>query len=150
MRIKSTLKKLSKHSFSANIIGLIGLLVSSILYVCISYADIIHTWEGIMYVTDSTVTFTWSPSEGASYYKVEAVWIDPKNTPVIFDLGTTTETRMVIQRPRVGHFYLRVKACDNEGRCSSWSESIDPKKTHDGKPFRVYFKTPPVSNVIIE
>lgn len=144
------LKNLQKYYFNIGLSGLLGIIIGVVLYLYLANAEIIHTWEGVMYVSDSTITFAWDPSAGATYYKVEALWIDPKSGPVVFDLGTTTETQMVINRPKVGHFYLRVKACNDENECSPWSESIDASKTQIGKPFRVYFKLPPVGDITIE
>ncbi|MBW2024361.1 MAG: fibronectin type III domain-containing protein [Deltaproteobacteria bacterium] len=125
-------------------------MILVLLTVPIAVAGVIAQWDGLMYVAQDKITFAWDPSQGADYYEVQALWIDPTSGPVIYDLGQTSDTQMEIMKPRTGHFYFRVRAC-NEAGCSDWSESIDPEKTQIGKPFRVYFKTaPPQGGITIE
>ena len=110
-----------------------------ILSVRIAVAEIIAQWDGMMYVVENKITLAWDPSQGADYYEVQALWIDPSSGPVIYNLGQTSDTQMAITKPRVGHFYFRVRACNDVG-CSEWSESIDETKTQSGKAIRIYFK----------
>ena len=124
--------------------------ISNLLFTPVSNAEIIHTWEGVIYVTDSSIKLTWDAVNGAAYYEVQALWIDPKDNPVVYTIGQFTDTTVTINKPKVGHFYLRVRACNDENECSPWSESIDPEKTQIKKPFYIYFKLSPTGDIIIE
>jgi len=120
-----------------------------IFFYSYSNAGVIKTWDGILYVVEKDVTIEWNLCAGADYYEVQALWIDPSNEPVIFNIGKVTENRIIISKPKVGHFFIRIRSC-NESGCGDWSETIDATKTKIGKPFRIYFKLSPVSNVGIE
>ena len=116
----------------------------------ITLGGIIATWDGTMYVAQDKITFAWDPSQGADYYEVQALWIDPSTGPLVYKLGQTSDTQMEIMKPRTGHFVFQVRSC-NEAGCSEWSRTDDTTKTQIGKPFRVYFKTaPPQGGITIE
>lgn len=105
-------------------------------------------WDGIMYVTQNQIILAWDPCPGATRYEVRGLWID-QDPPLILELGQTSDTQMVIQKPRVGHWVFEVRAC-NEGGCSEWSRTDDPTKTLEGKALRVYFRLEPASGLGIE
>jgi len=109
-------------------------------------------WTGTEYmVNEDTITIAWDGTPDANHYEVKAIWIDPTNH-FEYDLGSITDTQMVITRPRTGHLVFAVRAC-NGSKCSEWSESIDIEKAMvDGEPgaWRVYWKVPPPSGIIIE
>jgi len=125
------------------------ILIALLLFVAFAaWGAVVCTWDGDMYVVEETVTFTWAPSPDATYYKVQAVWIDPQMA-VPYDIGTTTEDWIQVPAPRAGHFYLRVQACNDYG-CSRWAETINPADTETGKPFRLYFRLPRPTGVVVE
>lgn len=109
-------------------------------------------WTGTEYMVDEdTVTFAWDAVLDANKYEVKVIWIDPTD-PFEYDLEYTTDTQMVITRPRTGHLVFAVRAC-NDDECSEWFKSTDiGKATVDGEPgvWRVYWKVPPPSGIIIE
>ena len=112
-------------------------------------AGIVTCWDGIMYVTEDQITIAWDPVENAAWYEVQALWIDPSSGPVVYNLGKTTNTQMVITKIRSGHFVLAVRACNDVG-CSEWSRTDDETKTQDNKAIRIYFKLPAPSGATVE
>jgi len=102
----------------------------------------VKSLQGTLYLTEGPVTVGWNSVSGAEFYKIELVLIDPV-PETTFDFGQTTATQMVLNRPRSGHFKVRVAACNADG--CAWSESIDPAyATVDGQPeaWWIFFKTP--------
>lgn len=123
-----------------------------VLLVCgVGRAEIIATWPGTMYVSPDQVTVSWSAPDDArvTHYEVEAVWIDQDPGQVI-ELGTTTENSMVIERPRTGHFVIRVRSVSDTAELESeWAVSTEPEHT-EGGPWRIYFSVPSVGGITIE
>jgi len=110
--------------------------------------SILSVWEGVEYVSTDNITLAWDPSEGATTYEVRMLWVD-QDPPLEVSVGETSETQMVIQKPRNGHFVIQVRAC-NDGGCSEWSSTSDPERTQIGKPFRVFFKPSGAGGLLIE
>jgi len=121
-----------------------SLLFTPISINCQTYRD------GVEYVKTDDITFAWDGDPAATRYEVIATWIDPTNE-FEYDLGETTETQIIISRPRTGHFMFKVRACNTT--CSEWSESTDPTvATVDGQPkgWWVFWKVPPPTGPVIE
>jgi hypothetical protein len=123
---------------------LVGKILGAILIVlALGFAQ----WDGTEYTIDTpTITIAWDPSEGATSYKVRAVWIDPTQE-FVYGLETVTTSEAVISKPRTGHFRFEVAAC-NEVGCSEWAVSSDPAYgSVDGQPngWRVFWKVAPPS-----
>lgn len=67
----------------------------------------------------------WDPSPGASHYEVKLIMFD-KDPVTEWDLGTTTDTRIMIKAPMAGHFKWAVRAVDESGNVTTWAETTDP------------------------
>ena len=129
----------------------IGALFLALLVCGVGRAEITATWPGTMYVSPDRVTVSWSApaDDRITHYEVEAVWIDQDPGQVI-DLGTTTDTQMVVERPRTGHFVIRVRSIsDTAGLESEWAVSTEPEHTNDA-PWRIYFTVPSIGGITIE
>lgn len=109
-------------------------------------------WNGTEYtISDDQITFAWDASSGATYYKVRLVWIDPTKE-FIYDIGTTEQTELSINRPRAGHFRFEVCACDDQ-TCSEWANSASEtygQVDGEARGWRVYWRIPPPSDPVIE
>lgn len=131
------------------------LLVGVLIY-NVAKAEIIDEWYGTMYVSPDQVNVEWDHAEDdrVTHYEVEAVWID-QNPPQVVEIGTTSEKSMVVERPRTGHFVIRVRSVaedleDGDGNTlkSEWATSSDPEDTNDD-PWRVYFVVPAIDDSIV-
>lgn len=124
--------------------AIIAALFVMVLFLAITLrGDVDKEWDGRMYVASNNITFSWNASDGATKYMVQAVDID-HSLASVDDLGETTETSMVLNQKRTGHYMYRVRACNSAG-CSAWAESTDPTyATVDGNPmaWRIYWKVP--------
>ena len=108
----------------------------------------------VYWISTDTVKIAWDPVENVQKYEVKLVWLDP-DTPFEYNLGFTTDTYMVITRPRVGHFKAMVRSCrvDPDGTevfSTDWADSTNAKyATVDGepKPWILFFKVPKVTNI---
>lgn len=123
------------------------LTIILLLIAVFSIAAISSTWFGNMFVSSDQVTFSWTDDQNVEHYEIELLWLD-QNPPMIFPVGNTTEKEIIVERPRTGHFSLRVRGCNNNG-CSEWAISTNEEDTFDNIPFRIYFAVPPVNDIII-
>jgi hypothetical protein len=121
-----------------------------LLIAATGHPEVIRAWEGNLCIASTYVTFSWAEVEGAVNYQVEAIWIDPiTGNSVAYNIGTVTETSIRINKPRIGFFIFRVRAC-NLDLCSEWSETTDESKTKEEKPIRVFFGLVPSSGAHIQ
>lgn len=121
-----------------------------VLLICgVSRAEITAEWFGTMYVSPDQVTVAWDAPDDdrVTHYEVQAVWIDQDPAQVI-EIGTTTETQVTVERPRTGHFVIRVRSCSEDAE-SEWAVSADPEHTK-GDPWRIYFAVPSVGGITIK
>ena len=111
----------------------------------------------MMYVSTDQVTVGWQhPNDDRiTHYEVQALWIDQEPAQVI-DLGSTAETSMIVEMPRVGHFVIRVRSVaqgveteDGEPLTSVWAVSSVDEFTA-GEPWRVYFAVPSVDGITVD
>lgn len=123
-----------------------------LLLVCgISRAEITAEWPGTMYVSPDRVTVQWQAPDDdrITHYEAQAVWIDQDPEQVI-ELGTTTDTQITVERPRTGHFVIRVRSVsDSHDMVSEWAVSSEEEHALPG-PWRIYFSVPAVGGITIE
>ena len=109
-------------------------------------------WNEALYLAESAVTVAWDrTTEGdqAESYEIVAVWEGPQGIRGEFAVGSTAELQIVVSRPRVGFFSVKVRAVNEEGETSDWAISTDPSRALvDGQPrgWRVYFFLPAPSD----
>lgn len=102
-------------------------------------------WNEALYVSNESVTAAWDPSENATKYEAQAVWQGVSGDKQVFLLGQTTETQIVVSRPRTGAFEFQVRAGNAVGEWSAWSKSTDPAvAVVDGvaRGWRIMFELP--------
>jgi hypothetical protein len=102
-------------------------------------------WQEALYVTNDKVRMAWDVVPMADYYEVKAVWVGSSGVKQEYPIGITEDVEADVSRPRTGHFFMKVRACNEEG-CGEYSESTDPTvSTVDGEPmgWRVFFELPP-------
>jgi len=124
-------------------------LILLILYNVNVNADIIAEWNGTLYIAEDNITVAWDAAERAEWYEIRLLWLDPKSGPVIYNIGRTSETRITISKPKVGHFSIQIRSCNQYG-CSRWIESTNSGDVKNGKIFRIYFRLSPPSSINIE
>lgn len=111
-------------------------------------AEILDVWSGDMYVVTESVIVSWDnpQDDRITHYEVQVLWLD-QTPPMPIGIGTTTNTQMLIEKPRTGHFSLRIRSA-NDTETSDWATSINAGDTIDGTPFRLYFVVSPIEGGI--
>lgn len=104
---------------------------------------------GSLYTIDSdTITVSWSPGQNVEYYEAQLILIDKD---INYPIKTTTSNSCVFQRPRSGHFKIRVRSCNSQYK-SPWVETTElqnAKVDGENMAWIIYWKLPaPV--IIIE
>lgn len=102
------------------------------LYIILSFSiiSVINAAQsqfvGCLYTIDANqINIAWNPVPNADFYEVQLIFID-KNTNLA--IKTTTTPNFSFQRPKAGHFKIRVRSCNSSGK-SVWSESSNSTKS---------------------
>jgi len=96
-----------------------------------------------------SIVLGWDPVTNAVEYEVVAEHLETEQTII---MGTTSNTKITIVIPRVGHFIFKVRAvnyCNEEKQVSEWATTIDSYPS-DGKPSWVYSQLAPATDLILQ
>lgn len=105
-------------------------------------------WDTALYLAGESVTVGWTRGTAGDQweiYEVYAVWEGHQGVRGEYHIGDTEALEIVVPRPRVGFFFIKVRARASDGRTSEWAISTDPNHaTVDGVPrgWRIYFYLP--------
>lgn len=73
-------------------------------------------------VDEDSVHFNWTPTIGTDKYQVD-ISHDSGFESLLFN-GETADTFLTFNLKEEGSYYWRVRACDRDSRCSSWTEPL--------------------------
>jgi hypothetical protein len=106
-------------------------------------------WVGTEYtIGDSSITIQWDCATNAVAYDVSIIL--EANPETEYPLPSVTTCQTVINQPRSGHFYVKVRPCNNT-ECGSWVDSRSDSITTAGYQtgWKIYWKVAPPSPPII-
>lgn len=96
------------------------------------YTGVDVVYKGEMHVSPDQVPIAWDAPDDSrvTHYEIRILWLD-QNPPMIINLGETTETQAIIERPRTGHFKIQVRSLSREypDKTSEWTDSLTPDDT---------------------
>ena len=144
--------------------AILAILVMATSALAAGAAAAVPDYLGAEYVATTEITLGWDAVDGAERYEIVPVWVDPGTGPVEYPGVVTTDTTVVVPKPRSsGHFIFKLRACAGD-LCSEWVTS-DGMHPDTGQPvglitdpdtgeevpskWRVYYKVAPPSGPIV-
>lgn len=121
-----------------------------------AFADEYPYFNGVEHIVDTdSITVAWAPVLDATGYEVKIIWTDP-STPMEYAIGSTTNTEIVINKRRSGHFKVKVRAYKETvttTEYSDWADSLvqaDSLVNNFPMPWKLFWKVAPPGPPIIE